>query len=206
MSASIDGSAIDKVLRDAVDSGGVPHVAAIAADRDGVLYAGAAGPRAAGESDPVTVDTLFRIMSMTKMPCTVAALQQVERGNLDLDAPVAEYCPEFAEKQVLEGFDGDTPRLRPPASQATVRNLVTTPAAWGTGSGATTWPSGSASPGSRTWWPVPRPASRHRCWPTRARRSSTASTPTGWARWWRRSPARAWTWPSRRASPGRWAW
>ncbi len=125
MSASIDGSAIDKVLRDAVDSGGVPHVAAIAADRDGVIYSGAAGPRAVGESDPVTVDTLFRIMSMTKMPCTVAALQQVEQGNLDLDAPVADYCPEFAEKQVLEGFDGDTPRLRPPARQATVKNLVT---------------------------------------------------------------------------------
>jgi len=95
MSASIDGTAIDKVLQDAVDSGGVPHVAAIAADRDGVIYQGAAGPRAVGESDPVTVDTLFRIMSMTKMPCTVAALQQVEQGHLDLDAPVAEYCPEF---------------------------------------------------------------------------------------------------------------
>src|SRR5947209_4325033 len=125
MSASIDGTAIDKVLRDAVDSGGVPHVAAIAADRDGVIYQGAAGPRAVGESDPVTVDTLFRIMSMTKMPCTVAALQQVEQGNLDLDAPVTDYCPEFAAIQVLEGFDGDTPRLRPPARQATVKNLVT---------------------------------------------------------------------------------
>ena len=125
MSASIDGTAIDKVLQDAVDSGGVPHVAAIAADRDGVIYQGAAGPRAVGESDPVTVDTLFRIMSMTKMPCTVAALQQVEQGNLDLDAPVADYCPEFAEIQVLTGFDGDTPRLRPPARQATVKNLVT---------------------------------------------------------------------------------
>ena len=45
MSASIDGTAIDKVLQDAVDSGGVPHVAAIAADRDGVIYQGAAGPR-----------------------------------------------------------------------------------------------------------------------------------------------------------------
>ena len=125
MSASIDGTGIDKVLRDAVDSGGVPHVAAIAADRHGVIYLGAAGPRAVGESDPVTVDTLFRIMSMTKMPCTVAALQQVEQGHLDLDAPVADYCPEFAEIQVLTGFDGDTPRLRPPARQATVKNLVT---------------------------------------------------------------------------------
>ena len=119
MSASFDGTAIDTVLRDAVDSGGVPHVAAIAADRDGIIYQGAAGPRVVGESDPVTVDTLFRIMSMTKMPCTVAALQQVEEGNLDLDARVADYCPEFAEIQVLTGFDGDTPMLRPPARQAT---------------------------------------------------------------------------------------
>jgi CubicO group peptidase (beta-lactamase class C family) len=90
-----------------------------------VIYEGSAGPRAAGESDPVTVDTLFRIMSMTKMPCTVAALQQVEKGQLDLQAPVADYCPEFAGLQVLTGFDGETPRLRPPARQATVRNLIT---------------------------------------------------------------------------------
>ena len=53
MSSAIDGTAIDKVLRDAVDSGGVPHVAAIAANRDGVIYQGAAGPRAVGENDPV---------------------------------------------------------------------------------------------------------------------------------------------------------
>jgi methyl acetate hydrolase len=71
------------------------------------------------------VDTLFRIMSMTKMPCTVAALQQVEQGNLDLDAPVADYCPEFAEIQVLTGFDEGIPVLRPPARQATVKDLVT---------------------------------------------------------------------------------
>jgi CubicO group peptidase (beta-lactamase class C family) len=114
-----------------VDSGGVPHVAAIAADRDGVIYQGAVGPREAGQDDPVTVDTLFRIMSMTKMPCTVAALQQVEQGHLDLDAPVAEYCPEFGEVQVMTGLDGDTPVLRPPARQATVRNLMTHTAGFG---------------------------------------------------------------------------
>ena len=125
MTSGIDGAGIDKVLQGAVEAGGVPHVAAIAADRDGVIYQGAAGPRAVGESAPVGTDTLFRIMSMTKMPCTVVALQEMEQGNLDLDAPVADYCPEFAEVQVLTGFDGDTPRLRPPASQATVRQLLT---------------------------------------------------------------------------------
>ena len=131
MGTALDGTAIDKVLRDAVDSGAVPHVAAIAADRDGVIYQGAAGPREAGQSDPVTVDTLFRIMSMTKMPCTVAALQQMEQGNLDLDAPVADYVPEFAEVQVLTGFDGEVPTLRPPARQATVKNLITHTAGFG---------------------------------------------------------------------------
>jgi methyl acetate hydrolase len=125
MTTELDGAAIDRVLAAAVESGAVPHVAAIAADRDGVIYAGAAGPRAVGDGDPAGVDTLFRIMSMTKMPVTVVALQEVEKGNLDLDAPVARYCPEFAAKQVLDGFDGDTPRLRLPASQATVRQLIT---------------------------------------------------------------------------------
>jgi methyl acetate hydrolase len=118
-------TSIDGVLEAAVASGAVPNVAAIAADRDGVIYEGAAGPRIAGEDDPVSVDTHFRIMSMTKMVATVAALQLIEQGKLDLDAPIAEYRPEFADLQVLEGFDGDTPRLRPPASQATVKQLLT---------------------------------------------------------------------------------
>ena len=38
---------------------------------------------------------------------------------------MADYCPEFAGVQVLAGFDGDTPKLRPPTRQATVKNLVT---------------------------------------------------------------------------------
>jgi methyl acetate hydrolase len=118
-------TSIDAVLQGAVDSGAVPNVAAIAGDREGIVYEGAAGPRVAGASDPVTVDTHFRIMSMTKMVATVAALQLMERGALDFDAPIESYCPEWADLQVLEGFDGDTPRLRPPASKATVRQLVT---------------------------------------------------------------------------------
>jgi methyl acetate hydrolase len=125
VTSGIDGTGIDKVLQGAVEAGAVPHVAAIAADRDGVIYQGAAGPRAVGESAPVSTDTLFRIMSMTKMPCTVVALQEMEKGNLDLDAPVAAYCPEFAGVQVLTGFDGGTPQFRAPASQATVRQLMT---------------------------------------------------------------------------------
>lgn len=116
---------IDALLADAVARGAVPNVAAVAADRNGVIYEGAAGPRAVGSDDPLTTSTHFRIMSMTKMVATAAALQQMERGTLDLDAPVADYCPEFASLQVLDGFDGETPRLRAPTSQATVKQLIT---------------------------------------------------------------------------------
>lgn len=94
MGSAINGSAIDKVLQDAVTACAVPHVAAIAADRDGIIYEGGAGVRVVGNGDdPVTASTQFRIMSMTKMIATTAALQQRERGELELDAPVDTYCP-----------------------------------------------------------------------------------------------------------------
>jgi methyl acetate hydrolase len=116
---------IDVILGAAVAAGTVPGVVAMAADTDGLVYEGAAGLRAADSSDPITPDTMMRIASMTKPVTAVAALQLFEQGSLDLDAAVETYRPEFASLQVLEGFDGDTPRLRPPAAQATVRDLLT---------------------------------------------------------------------------------
>ena len=73
----------------------------------------------------MTYDTLFRISSLTKAVTCTAAMQLVERGLLRLDQPVASIIPEFENIQVLEGFDGDTPRLRPPKTQATVCQLAT---------------------------------------------------------------------------------
>lgn len=105
----LDGAAIDAVLQDAVASGGVPHVAAVVADRDGVIYEGAAGPRAVGEDDPLTTDTRLRLMSMTKMVATAVALQQVEKGALGLDAPVDTYCPAFADLRCSRASTGTPP-------------------------------------------------------------------------------------------------
>ena len=49
----------------------------------------------------------------------------IDRGKLNPDTPVEEILPQFAEIKLLEGFDGDTPRLRPPKMKATVRHLAT---------------------------------------------------------------------------------
>ena len=114
---AFDGSAIKTLLDGAVAKGAVHGIAALVVGRDGPLFHHAAGEANAG--------TLFRNASMTKAVATTGALQLVEQGRLDLGATVESILPEFGTLQLLEGFDGDTPRLRPPASKATVRQLMT---------------------------------------------------------------------------------
>ena len=46
---------------------------------------------------PMRNDTIFDLASMSKLFTTLVALQQVERGKLDLDATVASYLPDFAQ-------------------------------------------------------------------------------------------------------------
>jgi methyl acetate hydrolase len=167
------------VLEQAVVSGAVPNVVAIAADRDGIIYEGAVGPRVSGQQGDVAADTHYRVMPMTKMVATVAALQLMEEGKLDLDAPIEEYCPEFAKVQVLERLDGDKPVLRPPASKATVKNLITHTAGLGCWFWNATSRPGSRRPAPLTCSPARKSSSTRQWSPTRERGSCTASTPTG---------------------------
>jgi methyl acetate hydrolase len=117
---------IDRLLNDAAISGGVPGVVALAADRNGTFYQGAFGSRGTADGSPMTLDTVFRIASMTKAVTGVAAMQCVERGKLALDQPAGEIMPELADPQVLDGFDTDgKPRLRPARRKITLRQLLT---------------------------------------------------------------------------------
>ena len=49
-------------------------------------------------SVPATATTVYRIASVSKPITAVAAMQLVERGKLDPDAPIQKYCPAFPEK------------------------------------------------------------------------------------------------------------
>ena len=115
----------DAMLQEAAIAGDVPGAIATVVDADGVLYEGAAGLLRVGESADATTETVVWIASMTKALATAGVLQLVEQGRLGLDDDVASIVPEFGELHVLEGFDGDEPRLRPAASGATIRNLLT---------------------------------------------------------------------------------
>src|SRR5437879_6030326 len=106
---------IDGVLRRAVEAGEVPGVVALAADASGTIYQGAFGVRSLDSGAAMTLDTVFRIFSMTKAITCVAAMQLVEEGRLSLDAPLPDIGePVLSAPQVLDGFDGDgRPLLRP---------------------------------------------------------------------------------------------
>src|SRR2546430_8990381 len=67
---------------------------------------------------PVDGDTLFQIASITKTITATVVMRLVERGALDLDAPVRRYLPEFRLR------DEDA------AKGATLRHLVTHTGGW----------------------------------------------------------------------------
>lgn len=114
---------LNAILNNAVRANDVPFVVAMTGNANGTTWSGVAGDRAPGMV--ATEDTVFRIFSMTKAVGATAAMILIDRGQLSMDTPVEEILPQFAEIQLLEGFDGDTPRLRRPKVKATVRHLAT---------------------------------------------------------------------------------
>ena len=114
---------LQQTLDHAVAANEVPFVVGMTANAAGVTFTGAAGQAAPGRA--AAADTVFRIFSMTKAVGSTAAMILIDRGELDFDTPVDSVLPEWSRLQVLEGWDGDTPRLRAPRTRATVRHLAT---------------------------------------------------------------------------------
>ncbi len=126
-------TSLDAILQDAVASEpGVPGVVAMATDRRETIYAGAAGRSRLDGDAAMTPDAVFAIFSTTKAITGTAALQLVEEGRLDLDAPAKTYAPDLGRLHVLDGFGEDgEPRLRAPRREITTRMLLTHTAGFG---------------------------------------------------------------------------
>ncbi len=115
-----------QVLETAFAESGLPGAVALIADRDGVRLIEAFGHADATSSAPMEVDTVFQIASMTKAIVSAGAMQLVESGALDLDAPIGDLLPQLANPQVLTGFsDSGEPQLRPASRPITLRHLLT---------------------------------------------------------------------------------
>ncbi len=117
---------IDQPLRQKSEAKEIPGVVAVAASGNEIVYEGAFGKRDLSKDDPMTLDSVFWIASMTKAVTTAGAMQLVEQGKLALDEPIGKVLPDLASPQVLEGFDAKgEAKLRPAKGAITLRHLMT---------------------------------------------------------------------------------
>ena len=91
-------SRIDAVVTDAIAAHQLPGAVAVVGRGETVLFRKAYGNRAvAPATEPMTLDTIFDLASMTKIVATAPAVMLlVEEGRIRLADPVVTYIPEFA--------------------------------------------------------------------------------------------------------------
>lgn len=110
--AALQGRLGDYVQRQMADKR-LPAVCLALLDRDPETGAEWTWATAFGEADPerrvaATADTVHRVASISKLFTATAVMVLVQRGELDLDAPVTRYLPDFAPRG--QGAEGITLR------------------------------------------------------------------------------------------------
>jgi len=129
---SFAAPAFETAFRAAAERHKLPVAVAIVADKDRVLLEAADGLRDSQSDIPADGKSIFIIASMTKAVTSVAAMQLVERGLLELDGPAHKYLPALRDLPILEGFDGSgKPQFSGERYSVTLRQLLTHTAGFG---------------------------------------------------------------------------
>jgi methyl acetate hydrolase len=101
----------------------VPVAVAMVADKDRILQQSKVG---------ADENSIFLIASMTKAITSAAAMQLVEKGSLELDAPAHNYLPALRDLPILEGVDdAGKPRFSTTRYAVTLRQLLAHTAGFG---------------------------------------------------------------------------
>jgi CubicO group peptidase (beta-lactamase class C family) len=123
----LDPRALDR-LRDTlqahIDRGRIPGAIAVVAQGGAVQRFEVLGRQDAARGVPMREDAIFRIYSMTKPLCSLAALMLAEEGLLQLTDPVSKYLPVFAAPQVMADDDALAPAQREPTVHDLLRHTA----------------------------------------------------------------------------------
>ncbi|MGB7555362.1 MAG: exo-beta-N-acetylmuramidase NamZ domain-containing protein, partial [Candidatus Korobacteraceae bacterium] len=107
-------------LKDAVEKGRAPGAVLLVGHNGTFVYRKAFGYRSLDPKEPMTVDTIFDMASLTKVIATTGCVMRlVQLGQVKLNDPVAKYIPEFAQngkeevtvRQLLTHYSGLRPDL-----------------------------------------------------------------------------------------------
>jgi uncharacterized protein YbbC (DUF1343 family) len=88
---------IDDLVEEAIREGHLPGAVILVGQNEQILYRKAFGHRAlVPDIEPMTVDTVFDLASLTKVAATTTSIMQlVEAGRISLEDPVTRYIPQF---------------------------------------------------------------------------------------------------------------
>ena len=116
-----DFEAIDALMLDAVTRGNIPGGVVLIGHNGRVVYRKAFGSRSLEPTrEPMTVDTIFDLASLTKcIATTTSVMQLISEGRIRLNDPVSAYLPEFKQngkeditvRELLTHFSGLAPDL-----------------------------------------------------------------------------------------------
>ena len=116
---------ITATLKEFVDSGKVVGVSALIFEKNNEVYFNAFGKADREKDVAMDRNTMVRIYSMTKPITGVALMTLYEQGAFDLDDPLADYAPEFANMKVFIGLDNNgQPILEPAKRPITIRDIT----------------------------------------------------------------------------------
>jgi CubicO group peptidase (beta-lactamase class C family) len=116
---------IRTVMQSFVDQGKLPGAVTLIARRGQVVHAECFGMRDLEARQPMQLDTLFPIFSMTKPVTAVAMMILYEQGRFQLFDPLSKYIPEFKDvKVVLKGAETGM-ELTELEREITIRDLLT---------------------------------------------------------------------------------
>ena len=73
----------------------IPAMSIVLVDNQEIIWARGFGMADQEAGVPATARTMYRVGSVSKLFTDIGVMQLVERGELDLDAPVQRYLPEF---------------------------------------------------------------------------------------------------------------
>jgi CubicO group peptidase (beta-lactamase class C family) len=91
---------LTRTIQADIDNGRIPGAVMLVSHRDEVVYEKALGMQSAATGVPMSIDSIFRIYSMTKPIVSVAVMMLVEEGRLLISQPVSAFLPELGQPKV----------------------------------------------------------------------------------------------------------
>jgi CubicO group peptidase (beta-lactamase class C family) len=88
-------AALERMIEHEIGDKDLPAVSIALVDDQRIVWARGFG-HATPDSTPATAATVHRVGSVSKLFTDIGIMQLVERGEIDLDAPVSQYVPSFA--------------------------------------------------------------------------------------------------------------